>query len=169
MGVCLLIPPSPYFDHDTQTWLRSVIMYSTSYTTGLPDMQVEFHASEPVVTLGITTYLIGLATGSVILAPLSEIYGRRPIYIVAMFLFMVLVIPCGIATSLPEVLVVRFFGAVAGSAMIANSPGTVSDIVGEKYRALAFSIWSLGPFNGPVVCSFILILFRLSISIYEEP
>lgn len=35
--------------------------------------------------------------------------------------------------------------------MISNAPGTVSDISREEYRALAFSIWSLGPMNGPVV------------------
>lgn len=34
--------------------------------------------------------------------------------------------------------------------MIANSPGTVADIVTENYRALAFSVWSIGPMNGPV-------------------
>lgn len=34
--------------------------------------------------------------------------------------------------------------------MISNAPGTVSDIVTEEYRALAFSIWSIGPMNGPV-------------------
>jgi MFS family permease len=34
--------------------------------------------------------------------------------------------------------------------MIANAPGTVNDIVDENYRAFAFSIWSIGPMNGPV-------------------
>jgi MFS family permease len=34
--------------------------------------------------------------------------------------------------------------------MISNSPGTVADITNETYRALAFSIWSIGPMNGPV-------------------
>ncbi|KAA6411574.1 MAG: MFS multidrug transporter [Lasallia pustulata] len=130
------------------TWV--VVLYSTSYTTGLPNMMRDFHvSSEPLVTLGVTTYLIGLAGGSVILAPVSEIYGRRPVYMCSMFFFMLLIIPCGLATSLAEVLVVRFFGAVAGSAMIANAPGSVSDIVNDEYRALAFSIWSIGPLNGP--------------------
>lgn len=40
--------------------------------------------------------------------------------------------------------------ACAGAAMISNAPGTVADIVTEEYRALAFSIWSIGPMNGPV-------------------
>jgi len=76
-------------------------------------------------------------------------YGRRPVYIASMLIFTLLIIPCGLATSLAEVVVVRFFGAVAGSAMIANAPGTVADIVSDHYRALAFSIWSIGPLNGP--------------------
>lgn len=129
------------------TWV--VVVYSTSYTTGLSQMMTELNVSQPVVTLGITTYLMGLAIGSVILAPLSEMFGRRPVYIVSMLLFMLLIIPCGLATSMAEILVVRFVGALAGSAMIANCAGTLSDIVTDEYRALAFSIWSIGPLNGP--------------------
>lgn len=114
-------------------------------------MTAEFHTSEPIVTLGLTTYLIGLAVGSVVLAPISEIYGRKPVYMISMLLFVILIIPCGLATNLPEVLIVRFISAIAGSAMIANAPGSISDIVNDDKRALAFSIWSIGPLNGPTV------------------
>ena len=38
-----------------------------------------------------------------------------------------------------------FIGAMAES----SQPGSVSDIVNDEYRALAFSIWSIGPLNGP--------------------
>ena len=34
--------------------------------------------------------------------------------------------------------------------MIANAPGTLSDIVDDEHRALAFSLWSIGPMNGPI-------------------
>lgn len=93
--------------------------------------------------------VIGIAIGSLILAPISEMYGRRPVYIASLLFFIILIIPCGLATSLPEVVITRFLGALAASALIANSPGTLSDIVNDDYRALAFSIWSIGPFNGP--------------------
>ena len=115
-------------------------------------MQHDFAISSSVIpTLGVTSYLLGLATGSLLLAPISETYGRRPVYCISMSVFVVLVIPCATATSMAEVVAVRFFGACAGSAMIANAPGTVSDIVGDEYRALAFSVWSIGPLNGPVL------------------
>lgn len=106
-------------------------------------------SSEPVVTLGVTTYLLGLAVGSVILAPISETYGRRPVYIVSGLASVLLIIPCGLGNSLTQVVAVRFFGALAASAMVANAPGTLTDIVNDEYRALVFSIWSIGPFNGP--------------------
>lgn len=101
------------------------------------------------MTLGLTLYLIGLAVGSVIIAPLSETYGRKPISVICMFLMLVLIIPAALATSVAELLVVRLIGAFAGSAMIASAPGTLADIVDDEHRALAFSVWSLGPLNGP--------------------
>ena len=129
-----------------------VVMYSTSYTSGIPGMMETFGIrSKTLVILGITTYLCGLAIGSLLLAPLSEMYGRRPVYLIAVALFTVLIIPCALSNNLAQILVMRFFGAIAGAAMISNAPGTVSDISKEDYRALAFSIWSLGPMNGPVI------------------
>ncbi|KAH8595280.1 major facilitator superfamily domain-containing protein [Bisporella sp. PMI_857] len=131
------------------TW--TVVLYSTSYTSSIPGMSKEFGiSSQPVLTLGITTYLTGLAAGSLILAPLSEIYGRRPVYVVCMGIYCLMVLPCALGKDLATILVVRFFGACAGASMLSNAPGTVGDVVTENYRALAFSIWSLGPMNGPV-------------------
>lgn len=93
------------------TW--STVLYSSSYTSSMPGMMEEFSiSSEPVATLGVTTYLFGLAVGSLVLAPLSEIWGRRPVYIGALAFFSLMVLPCALATSLGEVLGVRFVGYV---------------------------------------------------------
>ncbi|KAK0721446.1 major facilitator superfamily domain-containing protein [Apiosordaria backusii] len=131
------------------TWV--VVLYSTSYTATLPTIMDEFNIdSKPIATLGLTTYLLGLAAGSVIVAPMSELYGRRPVYLLCLAAFIVLIIPCGLADSLSEMIIVRFFGALFGSAMISNSPGTVVDISSHEYLALCMSLWSIAPLNGPV-------------------
>lgn len=78
-------------------------------------------------------------------------YGRRPIYIVALAMFVIFVLPCALARNIEAILVTRFFGAFCAAAMISNAPGSVNDIVDEEHRALAFSIWSIGPMNGPVI------------------
>ncbi|KAF2805049.1 MFS general substrate transporter [Mytilinidion resinicola] len=130
----------------------TVVMYSTSYASGIPGMMKTFHIEdETIVVLGLTTYLLGLALGSIVLAPLSEMLGRRPIYLVSLSLFTILIIPCALTPKLEGILIARFFGAIAGSAMLANAPGTIADLVNEEYRALAFSVWSIGPMNGPVL------------------
>jgi hypothetical protein len=91
------------------TW--TVVFYSTSYTSSMPGMMKEFDIpSQALATLGVTMYLIGLAVGSLILAPLSEIYGRRPVYFGSLAFYCLMVLPCALGTSLSEVVVVRFFG-----------------------------------------------------------
>ncbi|KAI0202122.1 major facilitator superfamily transporter [Astrocystis sublimbata] len=131
------------------TWI--VVLYSTTYTSSVPGLTKEFNIQSPTIaTLGVTTYLLGLGFGSLIWAPISELYGRRPVYIGCMIVFTILVIPSCLATSLTEILVVRFFGALFGAAMIANSAGTVVDISTEENRALVLSLWSIAPLNGPV-------------------
>ncbi|CAK3743053.1 related to MFS multidrug transporter [Lecanosticta acicola] len=127
------------------------VLYSTSYTSAIPGMTREFGIGENEGILGVTTYLLGMASGSVVLAPLSEMYGRRPIYLIVMALFVVFVIPTAVAQNMATILIVRFFGAFCAAAMISNAPGTVNDIVDEDHRALAFSVWSIGPMNGPVI------------------
>ena len=136
-------------------------------------MQSDFDiASEPVVTLGVTTYLLGIALGVLIAAPLSEMYGRRVVFLTSMTLFILLVIPTGIGSSLAEVVAARFFGAFFAAALITNAPGalgiyqseefsnidkptgTLGDISRDEHRALIFSIWSIGPLNGPGKASY---------------
>ncbi|KUL82940.1 hypothetical protein ZTR_10396 [Talaromyces verruculosus] len=128
-----------------------IVLFSTSYTSGTAQIAKEFGISETIVTLGLTFYLLGLALGSVVMAPLSEIYGRKPVTIASMIVFNVMIIPVAVAKSMPIIIVFRFIGAIAGSVMISSAPGMVADIIPPQKRALAFSIWSIGPINGPVV------------------
>ncbi|GAW22541.1 hypothetical protein ANO14919_120800 [Xylariales sp. No.14919] len=131
------------------TWI--VVLYSTTYTSSIPGLKEEFNVTDQTIaTLGVTTYLIGLGTGSLVWAPVSELYGRKPVYLVCMTVFTLLILPACLATSLTEILVVRFFGALFGAALIVNSAGTVVDISTEETRALVLSLWSIAPLNGPV-------------------
>lgn len=92
------------------TWAAT--LYSTSYTSSMSGLMAEFGASKTLVTLGMTTYLLGLAAGSLVVAPLSELYGRQKVYIVCLLLWAVLIVPCGLAKSLTTIIVVRFIGLV---------------------------------------------------------
>lgn len=131
------------------TW--AIVLYSTSYTATMTGLEEEFdEPSQTIATLGVTTYLLGLATGSLVCAPLSELFGRRPLYLICLTISALLIIPCAMATSLAQIIVVRFFGALFGSVMVTNGAGTIADISTEDNRALYMSLWSIAPLNGPV-------------------
>lgn len=128
------------------------ILYSSSYTPGLPGVEASFQeTSRTVALLGLTTYLLGLALGNLTLTPFCEIYGRRPVHLVSTALFMILTIPVALAPNLAAVLASRFFGGFVGAGTLATAPGSVSDLFSGKDRALAFSCWSLGTMNAPVI------------------
>ncbi|KAG9748093.1 MFS general substrate transporter, partial [Aureobasidium melanogenum] len=59
------------------------VLFSTSYTVTVVTLERIFDVGHLVALLGLTTYLLGMAAGSTVLAPLSEMYGRRPVYIVS--------------------------------------------------------------------------------------
>ncbi|KAI6779947.1 putative transporter-like protein [Emericellopsis cladophorae] len=126
-----------------------VVLYSTSYTSSSPGLMAEFGTSTTVTTLGMTTYLLGLACGSVVLAPMSELFGRRIVYLVCLVIWAVLVVPSGVAQNFATILAARFFCAFFGSVMIASSPGTVVDLAHPDYLAFTLSIWSIAPMNAP--------------------
>ncbi|GFF40307.1 uncharacterized transporter C530.02 [Aspergillus lentulus] len=127
-----------------------VSLSSTLYTSGIPGLQEEFGISKLEALVGVTTYLLGMALGSVLFAPLSELVGRRPVYIISMTVFLLLLLPSALARNIETILVSRFFGGFFGSALMSNSPASVNDIVSDEHRALAFGFWSIGPTNGPV-------------------
>jgi MFS family permease len=136
------------------------VIYTTMYTSGIEGMQEAFDiSSEIVVLLGLTTNLFGLAIGSVVLSSLSEIYGRRPVYLVSVLLFGILILPVALAQKIEAVLISRFFGGFFGGVMISSAPGSVTDVTDDRYRALALSCWSLGTMNGPVLGTTSLALF----------
>jgi len=82
---------------------------------------------------------------------MSELYGRRPVYIFSLGLSFIFVLPACLAKDYGTILAVRFMGAFAGSVTLANSPGTLGDIFSEEYRTIAISCYFLAPLNGPIL------------------
>lgn len=114
-------PDDPDDPHNWPVWYRAMllgfvsystwatVLYSTSYTSGMPGMMKEFNEpSTTYATLGVTTYMIGLSIGSLLLAPVSEIYGRQPVYMVSLFFFCLTTVPCGLSKNFAQLLGVRF-------------------------------------------------------------
>lgn len=112
-------------------------------------MNQEFGSSRFTATLGLSSFVLGISIGPMIFGPLSEFYGRRPIYLVSWFLFLLWIVPSAVAKNLATMVVARFFDGLAGSAFLAVSGGTVSDLFARKDLQPPMLMYSLAPFLGP--------------------
>jgi len=104
-------------------------------------------------------FVIGLACGPLFLAPLSEFYGRRWIYIGSFIFVFIFIIPCAVAQNIETIIITRFFDGVAGSTFLSVAGGTIGDMFDKNELSMPMMVYSgspfLGPALGPVIAGFI--------------
>jgi len=120
----------------------------------------EFDAAEVVATLVTSLFLCGYVAGPIIWAPLSEMIGRRPVFLGTMAAYTILQLPIALKNSnLATILTSRFLTGMFASAPVTNSGGVVADVWDAVHRHDAIALFTasvfLGPVIGPVVSSFI--------------
>lgn len=108
----------------------------------------EFHTSQIVATLGLSLFVIGLGLGPMILAPMSEFYGRRIVYILSFVFFIIFLLPCALAHNIQTLLVGRFFNGLAGSAFLSVAGGTVGDLFTKTELSGPMMVYTASPFIG---------------------
>lgn len=121
---------------------------SSIYTSSYTQMDAEFGCSRLVATLGLSMFVLGIALGPV-WSPLSEFYGRRPIYLAAFAAFTVFIIPCAVARNIETIIVTRFFQGLSGSAFLSVSGGTVSDLFMPEKMHHPMTLFTAAPFLAP--------------------
>ena len=77
------------------------------YLPSLPAMADYFSTHSSMVQLGLTTSMIGLALGQIFFGPLSDKYGRRPLLLVSMILFIVSTVFCLFAPDIYSFITLR--------------------------------------------------------------
>ncbi|KAK8024868.1 major facilitator superfamily domain-containing protein [Apiospora arundinis] len=122
---------------------------SSIYTTTYGQMNPEFGISTIVGTLGLSTFVLGIALGPLLMSPLSEFFGRRPIYLVSWGMFLIWLIPSAVAKNAATMLVARFFDGFAGSSFLSVAGGSVSDLFRRDAIQAPMVIIALTPFIGP--------------------
>lgn len=71
------------------------------------------------------------------IAPLSEMYGRLPLYHICNFMFIVFTIACGLSKNLGMIIVFRFLQGTFGASPLALGGGTIADLIPIEHRGTA--------------------------------
>ena len=128
------------------------IAYGSSIVTGgLGLIQEQYHVSLEVAILTCSIMVCGFAVGPLLWSPLSEIIGRRPVYIISLALYVIFNIPCALSPNIGGLLVCRFLCGVFSSSGLSLAGGTIADVWDIEDRGMAIAYFAAAPYCGPVV------------------
>ncbi|KAL1386316.1 MFS multidrug transporter-like protein [Phyllosticta capitalensis] len=122
----------------------SVSWAASGYSPASHNFAKDMGVSSEVATLGLSLYVLGLAFGPMSLAPLSEYFGRRPIYIYSYGIFLLFLMATALAPSVGVFLVFRIFSGYFASVTIANFGGTIADLyhAHDTGPAMSLFLWA---------------------------
>ena len=141
--------------------ITSMFVYyaAGSYDAALEQISTQWAVSQTTAYLWVTTFTIGFGIAPMILAPFSELNGRRPVFVVTGILFCVSQLSCAVTQSFPGLLVARFFVGVGGSTFSSTIGRVISDIYHKEDRNTPMALFSrsalFGTGLGPLVSGFV--------------
>lgn len=124
---------------------------SSAYSGGVRPIITELNTSEELVTAGISFFVLGFALGPLLWAPISEVLGRRLIFVGTYGMLTVFIAATAGAQNIQTILILRFFAGAFGSSPLTNAGGTIADIFPARQRGLAMGFFSAAPFLGPAI------------------
>lgn len=124
---------------------------SSIVTGGLGLIQEKYDVSLEVAILTCSIMVCGFAVGPLLWSPLSEIIGRRPVYIISLGLYVIFNIPCALSPNIGGLLVCRFLCGVFSSSGLSLAGGTIADIWKLEDRGMAIAYFAAAPYCGPVI------------------
>ncbi|KAH7145418.1 major facilitator superfamily domain-containing protein [Dactylonectria estremocensis] len=122
---------------------------SSIYTGTYQQMEAEFHNSRIISVLGLSTYVLGIGIGPMFLGPLSEFYGRRPLYVLSWTAYLLWHIPQAASNHIAISLVFRFMSGFSGSTFFTVPGGTIGDLFTKEELQAPMALFSIAPFLGP--------------------
>jgi multidrug resistance protein len=107
----------------------------------------------------LSIFVLASAFGPLVVAPLSEVYGRRPVLQLTYLFYMVFNLVCAFSKTSTQLLVFRFLSGLAGSASSIGS-GILADCWRPEERGKGLSFYYifslLGPAIGPIIGGFVM-------------
>ena len=132
---------------------------TTIISTALPTIAGEFNAFESFAWVG-TAYIVTSTIATPLLGKLSDIYGRRLVFQIAMTVFLVGSLLCGLAQSMGQLIAFRAVQGLGGGAIQALAFSILGDILPPRERGRYIGYFTIAfagaAILGPLVGGFII-------------
>jgi MFS transporter, DHA1 family, multidrug resistance protein len=125
------------------------------YLPSLPDIARVLMAPQARVQLTVSNYLIGFAVGQIFYGPLSDRYGRRPVLLAALALYVTGTGICAATQSIDPLIAARFLQGIGGAGSIVLARAIVRDLYSgvraARELSLMGSISAFAPILAPMI------------------
>jgi DHA2 family multidrug resistance protein len=128
---------------------------TTIANVALPHIQGSVSATPEQISWVLTSYIVAAAIMIPLSGWLADRYGRKKILLASAAGFTLASALCGIADSLPQIVLFRLLQGVCGAALVPQSQAVLLDINPPERHARAMTLWvmavTLAPAVGPVL------------------
>ena len=162
------ISPLPQFAHAPLLLLITAMMMmqplSTDlYLASLPSLVSGFGVPVATVQLTLSLFVIGFGSAQLVIGPLSDRFGRRPVLLTGLGLYVAASALCGLAQSIELLIAARFLQALGCCAAVMIARAVVRDAYepqdSARFLARASTWISLAPIVGPIVGAYLQVAF----------
>lgn len=133
------------------------------YLASLPGLARVFDATPAAVQLTLSLFVIGFGGAQLVVGPLSDRYGRKPVLLGGLALYVAASLLCAVALTLPMLVAARFLQALGCCSAIVVARAIVRDAyeADDSVRVMvkAGTFLSLAPIFGPVLGSYLQVTF----------
>lgn len=90
----------------------AVALGSSIVTGDLEGLTLDLHSSQEIINLSVSMFVVGFGVGPLAFAPLSEVFGRKPIYCISMFGFFIFTLPSALAKNSATLVLGRLLAGI---------------------------------------------------------
>ena len=133
------------------------------YLPAFPTIQAEFATSASEVQLSLSAFMLAFGFGQVIYGPLGDYFGRRPVLLAGVVLYIATSLLCLVVRGPHELIVLRFIQGLAACAPPVMARTMVRDLAERDQAAQVMSIMmastSMAPMLAPLIGSQVMAYF----------
>jgi DHA1 family bicyclomycin/chloramphenicol resistance-like MFS transporter len=98
----------------------------------LPVLATNFGRDISVAQMTVSLYMVGIACSQIIMGPLSDRFGRRPMLLAGLGLMVAASAACIFAETLPQLIAARFLQALGGATGMVISRAIIRDLYSRE-------------------------------------
>lgn len=123
---------------------------NTLYMPALAAIRADLHTTTTLTAASIAVYMFAIGIGSLLWGPFADKFGRRACFYASTVMFLGFTVGCIFSKDIVQLIVLRAFQGLAGSAFGVSAQALVADVFPPDQRGRAMGFAAIPILVGPV-------------------